>query len=273
MSTGEPGFWPADGSKPGLAGPGPVSKSTGKVADGGAAAQTGPGPATVATEGGTQVAGPSANGKAKSKKANDKQHGKGLRRRRRRIAGVAVVLLLVAGGLAVAALLRTNGPPAQASSGSNHSGTTLSPQSGNYPQVPVLAVHELTQNGNLPNDNLNELDNVIDGNPSTFWESSVYLSPRFGGYGGFGLALQLSEPRVLHELVVDTTMQDWSAETFTGDGFAQSVGAWGRATASLSGLSGNAAFSLGNRKASWVLFWMTDPGPKRQAEVGELTVR
>jgi eukaryotic-like serine/threonine-protein kinase len=283
VGRGEAGLWPSDGSGPAQGGHEPAVGGPGVVAGAGMHPESGPGSVTVAAEVSAPEPGPSTNGKAKGekapgknapdKKAQDKRHAKGLRRRRRRIAGVAVATLLVAGGLTVAALLRTNGPPAPASSGSDRSGTTLSPQAGNYPQLSILSVHELTQNGNLPNDNLNELSNVVDGNSATSWDSSVYLSPRFGGYGGFGLVLQLSDPRVLHELVVDTTMQDWSAQTFTGDAFAQTVSGWGRPTETLSGLSGNAAFSLGNRKASWVLFWMTDPGPTRQAEVEELTVR
>ena len=269
LSGGDLGLRPADGSGAGQASHAPTLGAVATVGAG----QTATGLETGPAEEGTREAPSSRNRKAKSRKAQGKQHGKDLRRRRRRVAGVVVAGLLVAGGLAVAALLRTDGPPDQASSGSNHTGSTLSAQAGNYPEVAVLSVHELTQNGNLPNDNLNELANVIDGNPASSWESSVYLSPRFGGYGGFGLALQLSSPHVVHELVVSTTMQGWSAETFTSDTFAQGLSDWGRATASMSGLSGNAAFSLGSRKASWVLFWMTDPGPTNQAEVEELTVR
>ncbi len=269
LSGGDLGLQPTDGSGAGQTSHAPTLGAIATVGAGQAATGLETGPA----EEGTREAPPSRNGKARSRKSQGKQHGKGLRRRRRRVAGVVVAALLVAGGLAVAALLRTDGPPDQASSGSNHTGSTLSAQAGNFPAVSVLSVHELTHNGNLPNDNLDELANVIDGNSSTSWESSVYLSPRFGGYGGFGLALQLASPHVVHELVVNTTMQGWSAETFTGDTFGQGLGDWGRSTASMSGLSGDAAFSLGNRKASWVLFWMTDPGPTNQAEVEELTVR
>ena len=82
----------------------------------------------------------------------------------------------------------------------------------------VIAVHELTQNGNQPNDDLGKLGNLIDGKLSTSWESDVYTGPEFGGSGGFGLVLQLSASHALHELVANSPMKGWTAEVFTADG-------------------------------------------------------
>ena len=38
------------------------------------------------------------------------------------------------------------------------------------------------------------------------------------------------------------------------------------------GLTAALTFSLAGRTANWVLFWIVDPGPSRQAVVEELTV-
>jgi hypothetical protein len=134
-------------------------------------------------------------------------------------------------------------------------------------------VHELTQDGNEPDDDLGQLGNLIDGNPSTSWDSDVYQGPQFGRSGGFGLALQLSAAHVLHELVVTTPMQHWTAEVFTADRDAPALSGWGTPTDQRSGIDGSTTFSLAGRTGNWVLFWMIDPGPKEQAVVDELSVR
>ena len=139
--------------------------------------------------------------------------------------------------------------------------------------IPVLSVSELTQNGNKPNDNVNQLHNVIDGKPGTEWRGDVYLGPHFGGSGGFGLVARLGRARTLHQLVVTTPMTDWSAKVFVSEAYAPKLSGWGKATDGGTGLNGDATFSLGGRRGGWVLFWMTDPGPSRQAVVQQLSVR
>jgi hypothetical protein len=134
-------------------------------------------------------------------------------------------------------------------------------------------VGELTQLGIKPNDNLSELPNVFDGNPSTEWRSDVYDGPRFGRSGGFGLVVRLAGLYVLHQLSVASPMQGWSAEVFVASSYAPRLTGWGRPTAQRSGIRGDASFSLGGRRGAWVLFWMIDPGPSRQAVVQELSVR
>ena len=220
-------------------------------------------------EGAGTGAPPQSNG---SRKSRGKRRKEGFRRRPGVIASVVVSSLLVAGLLVAVALWRVNNPPARGPQTTSSSG----PNSGHpvsSPSINVLSVSELTQNGNHPTDNLAELGNLIDGNPATSWEGDVYDSPNFGGSGGFGLALDLGSRHVVHELVVTTTMQGWSAEAFTADANAPVLSGWGTATASRSPIYGSATFSLGDRKASWVLLWMTDPGPTRQAQIEELTVR
>ena len=168
--------------------------------------------------------------------------------------------LLVAGVAAAVGLWRAETPPAQSSQRTSNSATTTGHPDSSSP-VKVLSVSELTQNGNHPTDNVSQLGSLIDGNSATAWEGDVYQSANFGGSGGFGLALDLGSRHTVHELVVSTSMQGWSAEAFTSDSNAPVLSGWGTPTASRSPIYGSATFSLGGRKASWVLLWMTDPGP------------
>jgi hypothetical protein len=208
-----------------------------------------------------------------SRRARRKRRKKeSFRRRPGIVASVVVGSLLVAGLLAAVALWRANTPtapgPDTTSSSSPSSGTSASSS-----PIKVLSVRELTQNGNHPTDNVGQLGNLIDGDPATAWAGDVYDSPNFGGSGGFGLALDLGSRHVVHDLVVTTTMQGWSAQAFTADTNAPVLSGWGTATAVRSPIYGSATFSLAGRRASWVLLWMTDPGPTRQADIAELTIR
>jgi serine/threonine-protein kinase len=186
---------------------------------------------------------------------------------------VVVGCLVLAGCLAILGLLRSGAPPGRPAAGSSGSSATGTLPSSSFPLVRVRGVRELTQDGNRPNDNVGELPNIFDGNASTVWESDVYHGPNFGGSGGFGLALQLVGPHTLHELLVQTPMHEWGAEIFVRSSYASRVSGWGPPTGSGSNLNGNSRFSLGGRRGEWVLLWMTDPGPTRQAVIAEISVR
>jgi len=217
----------------------------------------------------------SANGVASPAVGAKRRRARGVRRRKSwRATNIVVGSLLVVGLLVAGALVSTRGPSQPGSSGgaSTASKGTGAVSAGAHSALQVIGVHELTQDGNQPNDDLGQLRNLIDGNPSTSWESDVYKRPEFGGSGGFGLALRLGAAQALHELVATSPMKDWKGEVFTADRNAPDLAGWGRPVDERSGISGNATFSLAGRTASWVLFWIIDPGPSRQAVVEELTV-
>ena len=159
--------------------------------------------------------------------------------------------------------MRTRGPSRPPSTGAASSGSvgTGVVAGGAQSALQIVAVHEMTQDGNQPNDDLGQLGNLIDGNPSTDWESDVYKGPEFGGSGGFGLALQLGAAHTLRQLVATSPMKGWTAEVFTADRDAADLSGWGRPVDERSRVDGSATFSLGGRTASWVLFWIVDPGP------------
>ena len=217
----------------------------------------------------------SADGAASPAVGAKRRRARGARGRKSwRATNIVVGSLLVVGLLVAGALVRSLGPSQPASSGgaSTPSRGTGAVSTGAHSSFQVIGVHELTQDGNQPNDDLGRLGNLIDGNPSTSWESDLYKRPEFGGSGGFGLALQLGAAHALHELVATSPMKDWKGEVFMADRNAPDLGGWGRPVDERSGIYGNATFSLAGRTASWVLFWIIDPGPSRQAVVEELTV-
>ena len=184
---------------------------------------------------------------------------------------LAVAALLVA-GLATAAALVDGPGTGPGTGGSGNAGGGSRSNSGGLSPIGVVSVRELTQNGIQPNDNVSALPNVIGNDPAKYWESDIYTSADFGGSGGFGLVLQLDGAHVLHQLVVSTPMEGWSAEVFTAGSGSGTLSGWGQPRSRLASVHGDAVFSLGRQKASWVLFWMIDPGPSRQAVVRRLSV-
>jgi hypothetical protein len=137
--------------------------------------------------------------------------------------------------------------------------------------IGISGVQELTQNGNLPNDNLGTLDDVVTGRGPA-WVSAIYKGPDFGPYGGFGLVLHLDGSHTLNQLVVDTSMLDWSAQVYVSGSYHGAVSGWGSPTSAGTRLYNSQTFSLDGRTGSWVLFWMLNPGASDQAMVRRLIV-
>jgi hypothetical protein len=218
----------------------------------------------------TAVGAPSAPAREQGAEPVPASTGRAARRRRSgRLTSVFVGALLVGGLLVAVVLTYTSGtaPGTDILGGGGGGG-----HSGAPTPVQVLSVHELTQDGNLPNDNVGELPNLISSSSSGYWESDIYTGAEFGGSGGFGLVLQLNGPHDLDKLVVTTPMKDWSAEAFTAGTDGSVLRDWGSPLSPRAHIYGSTSFSLAGRRASWVLFWMIDPGPARRAVVDKLTV-
>jgi serine/threonine protein kinase len=192
-------------------------------------------------------------------------------RKPRRLVSLAVVALVACGG-AVAEMLLHQAAPAGTGTHQAGAGTEPSATAGRG-ALKVVGVREVAINGNKPNDNVAELPNVISPDAGGYWQSAQYNGPRFGNYGGLGIALQLDGTHLVHELVVTTPMKGWSAEVFVADGFSGNLSGWGRPLDPQYGLSGDSTFSFPAKRGSWVLFWMLNPGPTYQATVDKLTVR
>ena len=182
------------------------------------------------------------------------------RRRYGRRTSIAVAGLWLRPGRAATLLYDPGTAPGKSPSGRTGGGLA-GPGAGGAEGIPIVSVHELTQNGNLPNDNLAALPYALGNDPGKYWASDIYKSSDFGGSGGFGLVLQLRGSHPLHHLTVSTPMQNWSAEVFTGSSDPAALSGWGQDRSRMSHIYGDATFSLGGQDASWALLWMIDPGP------------
>jgi eukaryotic-like serine/threonine-protein kinase len=220
-------------------------------------------------------------GRVKAETAGSHQRRQPHRRRHTsRLTGIVVLSLLVAGSV-VALIIFDRHPGAKGQGAGQDQGpgrpatsrtSPLAPP-GTYKAVAVVEVKELAENGNRANDDLSGLPNVIGDNPDAFWQSAQYHGPDFGNYGGLGLVLKLGSLHLLHELVVKTPMRDWSAETYVANSYASTLNGWGAPTGALTDVNGSQVFSLGDKRGSWVLFWMLNPGPSDQATVDKVSVR
>jgi hypothetical protein len=269
-------------SRPGAGPPEPASAGGTAVLGAGAS-----GASTILEHAGGATLVEQAGGAARARRAGRREHrgpgtGRahrnklageppgGRRRRPGRLTSIAVAVLLVAGLTVVGALVHVPGA-APGTSQPGGGGGAPSGQ-GSFPPLAVVSVRELTQDGNEPNDNLSELPNMIGNNPGKYWSSDIYKSADFGGSGGFGLVLQLDGSHVLHRLTVSTPMDGWSAEVFTASSGSGTLSGWGQPLSRQASVNGDAVFPLGDKRAGWVLLWMIDPGPTRQAVVGRLSV-
>jgi serine/threonine protein kinase len=188
-----------------------------------------------------------------------------------RLASLLVAALIAGGGVVVAALVYRLPPTGRGPS--QPSGASRSSVPGGGQRVHVTAVREVAINGNKPNDNVAELPNVVSTDPNAYWQSLQYDGPRFGNYGGLGLALRLDGTHSVYQLTVTTPMKGWSGEVFVADSFSSSLAGWGRPLDPQYGINGNHTFSFPPKRGSWVLFWMMNPGPTYQATVDKLFVR
>jgi serine/threonine protein kinase len=186
-----------------------------------------------------------------------------------RKASVVVVSLMVLGIAAALALFFTGGLFGPSGRGAAKGPPRGASRAG---ALRIVRISELAVDGNKPNDNLGMLPNLTSADPSTYWASAKYLGPRFGGYGGLGLVLELPSERRVNQLTVLTPMRNWSAETFVSQSAHSALSGWGKPTDHRSGLNGSASFSLGSKTARWVLLWMLDPGPTYQAVIDKVYI-
>ncbi|HUB71326.1 MAG TPA: protein kinase [Acidimicrobiales bacterium] len=257
--------------------------SNGKSPSPGAQAHVAPPSSRPSDSGAPVVSGPRTSGGTLALPSDEQRRPAALgparpRHRSGRITAVVVVSMLLAGS-AVALTVFRHGPDANKGRSAGQSGgdnavpsTAPLPAKGKYPALSVTDVYELAQRGNHADDDLGGLGNVVSDNQSAYWESAKYDGPDFGGFDGLGLVLRLAGTGVLHELEVTTPMHGWSAEAFVASSYAKTLAGWGAPTAELTSVAGNQTMSLGDKKGSWVLFWMLNPGPTDQAVVDKLSV-
>jgi serine/threonine protein kinase len=199
-------------------------------------------------------------------------------RRRHWLPGLSVSALLVAGAVVAYVLLSDNPGRAQnktpPSTSATGSGTVTSPTPIAIQNVQIWMD---SQGVGHSLDNPDQTKLTFDGNPNTLWSTDQYNTSTFGGfYSGEGLAIHLVGNHTLHTLTVTSPTQGWAAETYVAKSLpafeSSSVSSWGAPTDRKSGINGSATFNLSGRSGSWVLFWLTNLGPNKEAQVAEFKV-
>ena len=119
-----------------------------------------------------------------------------------------------------------------------------------------------------------ELPFLIDGDPASAWSTESYSSRQFGRLKeGVGVIVILSGSAPLDELVVTSPTRGWSARAYVADGPKATLGEWGDAKDTKSGVdSTETTFDLEGSTGTAVLLWITDLGPGNQVSVGEVEV-
>jgi hypothetical protein len=118
-----------------------------------------------------------------------------------------------------------------------------------------------------------ELNNVIDGDRNTAWQTEHYNDRKFGRIkDGLGLVLTLDSPAKLRELRVNSPVQGWAASVYVAPSPADSLGGWGQPVDTQTNIAGSATFNLKVQQGGAVLLWITDLGPDSLMQVNEVTV-
>ncbi|MHB1535845.1 MAG: discoidin domain-containing protein, partial [Acidimicrobiales bacterium] len=195
--------------------------------------------------------------------------GQARRGSRIRGPGVVVLCLLLAAAVVAGVLLFEL-------HAAGHRPGALSSPAATASHIGISNVSVFMVVANLPLDDPGGTKYAFDGNPNTFWETDPYTNSKFGNlYPGIGLAIDLGASHTVHQLVVTSPTQGWSAQTYvsaTDVPNGRPVTAWGSPTATRRRISGSATFDLAGRRGRWVLLWLTNLGPAYQAKVAELSV-
>ena len=119
-----------------------------------------------------------------------------------------------------------------------------------------------------------ELDNVLDGDPTTSWRTERYNSRAdFQGLKeGVGIVLTLDRAARLGTLVATSPSQEWAAEVYVANQAGDSLDDWGEPVAEVGGIAGDGRFDLGGAQGREVLLWLTDIGDGQYTEISQVAL-
>jgi serine/threonine-protein kinase len=179
-------------------------------------------------------------------------------RRRFPLVPLLVLLLLVAAAAAVAGylLLRDNGTNAGPSSGGN-SGAPIT----------LRSVSSWDPDGDDHVEHPELVQAAVDGNASSFWETSRYKYPA-GGLGKQGVGIVLAASRSPGEVTVVTDTPGYTALIQSGTG---ATGPFHAVSASQT-VEARTTFKLQNADR-YLVVWITNLGDHNQVHVNEVTAR
>ena len=179
-----------------------------------------------------------------------------------------LVIVLVAAALIIAGVLVAGG------GGLPHIGRTANNSTAsNAGTATIASVTAFDPFGDGAENN-DKTGAVIDGDPSTVWQTEGYNDPAIKTKPGVGLYVTLSKATSLGALKVASPTAGWSAEIYVADTPKEDLASWGDPVASKSGIaSGTTTFDLSGKKGGAVLVWITNLGNDPPDESGRFHAR
>jgi serine/threonine-protein kinase len=179
------------------------------------------------------------------------------RRRRRRWTWlwVLLVVLLAIGGGVAAFLLVSDGSSSGKGSGD---GASSGPSAA---KATITAVTPFDPLGDDGTEDPEHVDNVKDGDSTTFWSTDQYNQFPDGPKTGVGIALTLDGAFDVSNVSVDTNQTGWGAEIYVSDQPATSLtrlSDWGPVRAKGSDLPRQHTFETSGVTGRSVLLWLTE---------------
>jgi len=183
------------------------------------------------------------------------------------VAGVAIGLLLVIAVGGAALVLSSNG---------GSGGSSAPPVSTTIAAPPTTAAirivggHSFDPMGDLT-ENEPLVPNLYDDNPATAWSTVGYLSPTFGNLKtGVGVYVTLNGVRTIHALQVTSSSRGWTFSVYAVDQPAPELAGWGQPIGAPVTVNSQVTdVLLGGVKASAVLVWITNLGPRNSDPVDQ----
>jgi serine/threonine-protein kinase len=121
-----------------------------------------------------------------------------------------------------------------------------------------------------------DLPFLVDGDPTTHWDTEQYNARTFGIKSGVGVYLALPQSQPLQALTVDSPTNGWSAAVYVSDAPGASLAEWGAPVAERQAIApGTTTFDLDGARGRYVLLWITDLGdgvPRAQTTIAEASL-
>jgi tRNA A-37 threonylcarbamoyl transferase component Bud32 len=126
--------------------------------------------------------------------------------------------------------------------------------------------------------------NVIDDNPSTFWDTETYQCEAYGcdfsatgaPKGGVGLTIDVGEPIAAKRLDLEVPITGWDAEIYAANEVPPDLEGWGQPIGTISNARQEESVRLatGGEEMSNYLIWITSlPPSEGKIAISELTLR
>ena len=182
-----------------------------------------------------------------------------------------IVAALLATVAAIVALVVLTGGGGNKSARRGASGPAQATPTATHAPLPIATAQDFDPLGDHT-EHHEEVQQLHDGNPATFWSTEHYASRDFGhAKPGVGVWLELANPAAVRTVAVDTQASGWSADVFVADSPGTSLGAWGSAVATGSDLPADATLTITKpRAAKYVLIWFTSLPPTDELHVFEV---